>query len=577
MAWVSPTGHNDPSSAWTNEYRAYDDDIDKYAYATTEGTYLELTIAAIRCSAIQIYARDSDINDENQVSPDVDIDVYHDGEWHNLCSRVIPKNQWWPEQLDVARIVTKARVKFNAAGLRHRVCEFQFFSLPVPVVETDACSNPTTYSLQANGDIVEDGDKAPRRRGFQYFKGDSGDPPDLIEVLNPSFEEGNPPDDWVAVRATLARETTIIKSGYGTDSIKVTGTAADGFAYAYQDVLDWETYKGETVTFGAWVRANSGNNQNTRLRIYDGVDQHDSANCPKDDAWHWLTVQGTIDASATAVRLVLVGRDGGTDADVAYFDGAILVHDDEIVAVYAGGSFGEGEYNDTIEGLDDDSSYRVRAFTQNEIEIAYGNTVTGETSPIAPPIELDLQVGHSLDDVHEEEDFGNVINNPVVVRHKSGTLSQREWGAHRWVLGATKPSQGDTIKAAYVELYVHSDLYDDVNGNWHFQKAASPARFIVEKYNVTGRPRTSASASWVANSLGTGWKGSNISLVTPLQEVIDNYSPTALVLIFKPNTDTLKTLTTRCYDYNPSLAAKLHIEWTTTAVNHKRVAFLQMF
>lgn len=179
--------------------------------------------------------------------------------------------------------------------------------------------------------------------------------------------------------------------------------------------------------------------------------------------------------------------------------------------------------------------------------------------------ELDLQVGANLDDVYERESTGVVADDAVFLILMSHTdVGNRYWGALRWVSGSL-PVQGDTITVAYAELYVYQVTTDDVNGNWHFEKTASPVQFTTTDYDITGRTRTTASASWIADALGTGWKGSAISLVTPLQEVIDSCSPTALVLIFRPNQDMTKILYVRSHNYNSSLAAKLHIEWTPSA------------
>ncbi|MFO7810903.1 MAG: hypothetical protein R6V47_05985 [Candidatus Delongbacteria bacterium] len=172
---------------------------------------------------------------------------------------------------------------------------------------------------------------------------------------------------------------------------------------------------------------------------------------------------------------------------------------------------------------------------------------------------LDLQVGANLGDVHEAESSGG-IQDITSVYHMSKTTPARYWGAHRWT-SASLPAQGDTIDVAYVELYVYSTLYDDPNINLHFEKAAAPAQFSTDDYDVTGRTRTTDSVSWVANSIGSGWKQSP-SLVDPLQEVIDAYSPTALALICRPNTDASKRLYTYAYNQGSTYGAKLHIEYT---------------
>lgn len=184
------------------------------------------------------------------------------------------------------------------------------------------------------------------------------------------------------------------------------------------------------------------------------------------------------------------------------------------------------------------------------------------TYPVYIDPTLDLQVGASLDDGYEKESDGvmNVVGNEV--HHQSNTSTLRFWGAHRWT--GVDISEGATIDVAYVELYAWHSSADDMNGNFHFQKVVSPVAFTTDAYDITTRDRTTASVSWIANSMGVGWHESP-SLVTPLQEVISDYSPTALVLIFRPNQDAAKTYQSTSYDSNDTLCAKLHIEYTAAS------------
>lgn len=274
--------------------------------------------------------------------------------------------------------VTEHTVQFSSIQSSNKPKLTITYTTPAPpTVTTGACTDIDINSFTANGEVTDADGQTIIRRGFTYMEGEAGDPADVIEALNPSFEAGT--DEWTAARSTLAEETTIIKSGYGTKSLKVTGTATSGSAYAYQNIPDWDDYKGEDITFGAWVYASSGNNQNTYLCVYDGVANHVSSICPKDDAWHWLTITADIDVSATIVWLMCVARHSGSDVDIAYFDGGILIHDDEILAVYEDDAFGEATFDLEISGLDSATSYRVRAFAQSDGGIGYGSSITGET------------------------------------------------------------------------------------------------------------------------------------------------------------------------------------------------------
>ncbi|MCK4714242.1 MAG: hypothetical protein KAT35_01600, partial [Candidatus Aenigmarchaeota archaeon] len=82
---------------------------------------------------------------------------------------------------------------------------------------------------------------------------------------------------------------------------------------------------------------------------------------------------------------------------------------------------------------------------------------------------------------------------------------------------------------------------------------------------ITGRTRTTAYVDDEQLSVGYDAWYQTPSLVTPFQEVIDNYSPTAVVLIFSPSTDVNYNLKSQSYDGSSSNGAKLHIEWTAEA------------
>jgi|GEM_PF-2098231 len=173
---------------------------------------------------------------------------------------------------------------------------------------------------------------------------------------------------------------------------------------------------------------------------------------------------------------------------------------------------------------------------------------------------LDLQVGANLDDVQEWEDTGGIVDSSYINHKSNADNALRSWAGHRWV-SASLPLKGATITVAYVQLYGWHLSTDDMNGNLHFEKAASPAQFSTTAFDVTGRSRTTASTSWVADSLGVGFTQSP-SLVTPLQEVVDAYDTTAIVVIFRPNTNVAKNYISYGYNQGSAYGAKLHIEYS---------------
>ena len=247
----------------------------------------------------------------------------------------------------------------------------------VPTLVTHDCTGQKTSSLRGQGEVKDIGAGLLSRRGFVWLEGDSGNPElntTAIPVVNPSFEEGAPPTNWTASQAVLSRETTIVKVGAASIKISSNGT----WACAYQAIPNHADYAGKRVTVGVWYYAPSTNNVEQRILICDGVGCGYSGFLSTDDAWHWITVSRTIGASPTTLKIQLLSNHSGTSDsdDVLYVDGVILFVGD---AVFEDGEFGAGIYSLTIKGLEPNTSYRVRAFGQNEAGIGYGNTVTCKT------------------------------------------------------------------------------------------------------------------------------------------------------------------------------------------------------
>ena len=208
---------------------------------------------------------------------------------------------------------------------------------------------------------------------------------------------------------------------------------------------------------------------------------------------------------------------------------------------------------------------------ERECEVVFGTgevTISLDTTGLAFPIDidptLDLQVGGNLDDICEKASTGWMWETTIIVHRASASAAAQWWGGHRFVSGSL-PSQGDTIDVAYAQLYIGSSSYDDIKGYWHFEETTSPAQFSTTAHDITDRVRTSASVLWNKTSMGTGWE-QTASLVNPLQEVINGRSPTALVLIFRPDTVLERETRTVAHNDDPAEATKLHIEWTVAVV-----------
>lgn len=115
--WVSPTGYNDPKDKWIDEALAYDDDLETYAYVTTDwSAYLELTYPSIRCSKIRFFIDTSYY--DRYIS--LDIDVYYGGVWHPVVRKkdywFSKYNNWIEESLKETYDVTKVRIQVRGGG-----------------------------------------------------------------------------------------------------------------------------------------------------------------------------------------------------------------------------------------------------------------------------------------------------------------------------------------------------------------------------------------------------------------------------------------------------------------------------
>lgn len=403
MAWVSPTGHNDPSSAWTTEELAYDNDLGTRATSTSETAYLELTHSAILCDKVRIYV--SDYFKGIEGTADLDIDVYYGDAWHNIFSGSIAKLTWAEKSIGSTQIVTAARVKFNQARI-HRVYEFDFNSLPTPpIVETDACTDVKSTSLDANGDILAS--FGATKRGFHYSKVFDG------------FEWGgdtDPLDDsggaitWNIVAAGSSKveiDTAQHYSGTRCARLYRDGSNHADAKFSHSPLANDEVWS-MRVRKDATSRLlfYHGNGSKLINYAYWETEQLGYADA---GGWHWTGIYiGVGEWALTEVRNVNWGAgtydlyhngvlivSGATmrveswnNGELRYLVGAGTAECwiDE-VAVWdvedEDGSFSEGEYSLEITGLDPATTYYVQAFARNSVGYGYGSVVSQVTAPAA--------------------------------------------------------------------------------------------------------------------------------------------------------------------------------------------------
>ncbi|MCK4300998.1 MAG: hypothetical protein KAX80_15765, partial [Planctomycetes bacterium] len=127
--WASPTGHNDPVSAWTDEAKSYDRNAATYAFssipAAQQGDFLELTISGLTCTKVRFYATSQD-----DACTSIDLDVYKGGAWVDVHDGTYTAGTWVQHSF-TSGTVTKARVRFTnsdpAAPKDARLHELQFY------------------------------------------------------------------------------------------------------------------------------------------------------------------------------------------------------------------------------------------------------------------------------------------------------------------------------------------------------------------------------------------------------------------------------------------------------------------
>ena len=150
------------------------------------------------------------------------------------------------------------------------------------------------------------------------------------------------PDGWARGDATLDLHRihndggTLTKDG-SFYSLKVTKGASGNedlyFPNGYVANAEWtQRFAGRTVTFGCWVKSISATD-NVGLIIYDGVGTTTGSILATADAWTWIELTRTMDASATQAKFQI--RFYGDTSDVAYISQPMLVF---------GKSIGEGNY-----------------------------------------------------------------------------------------------------------------------------------------------------------------------------------------------------------------------------------------
>ncbi len=109
--WTLPTGFTDPDGAWTDEPKAYDDDLATWAICLVAGnswgSFLQLEMPENSCNQVRFYATSfgGDIDE-------VDIDIYYDSAWHHIFQGAFATGMWEVYSCS-SQFITEARIRFH--------------------------------------------------------------------------------------------------------------------------------------------------------------------------------------------------------------------------------------------------------------------------------------------------------------------------------------------------------------------------------------------------------------------------------------------------------------------------------
>lgn len=125
--WVSPTSFIDADGEWTNEEKAYDDDVATPAQDMLDGSswssYLQLLVNAASIDKVKFYAFFSAISIDK-----IDVDVYYEGAWHDLYEGAFADKEWVEKDVVAgASLISKARIRlYNSSSYPSNCSLYEF-------------------------------------------------------------------------------------------------------------------------------------------------------------------------------------------------------------------------------------------------------------------------------------------------------------------------------------------------------------------------------------------------------------------------------------------------------------------
>ena len=138
---------------------------------------------------------------------------------------------------------------------------------------------------------------------------------------NDEFEDwsdgaSSDPDGWVSTNGTASRASGTVHNGVYSGKLVATSNNCE---YT-QAISEYLSYRGKTVTAGAWIWTNAANVISVQIEDSDGTST--SSLHPGDSGWHFITVSRTLGDSITTLS---VNLHISISTFYGYFDGAVLV------------------------------------------------------------------------------------------------------------------------------------------------------------------------------------------------------------------------------------------------------------
>ncbi len=182
---------------------------------------------------------------------------------------------------------------------------------------------------------------------------------------------------------------------------------------------------------------------------------------------------------------------------------------------------------------------------------------------------LNLQVGASSDDANENE--SSTVMFLTIVNAWFSNLSFRAHVGLRFT--AVSGLSGATIDTAVLTFRSNATDSGAFVGDWYAEDAAAPGTFTTTNGDISGRTRTTATCEGDGGDFGNWSSGADETFSGPapsikgiLQELADDYDPSAIVLLHIVDSLSTGERVFRAWDNSSGTAPKLDIDYTAAAV-----------